>query len=60
MLYERFSNRGKDNLLGVYEWAQEILPYLKSSDQTMLDLDLIRARLERMKLEIRDIILNFN
>ena len=56
LIYENFATRGTDNLLRFNDLTEDVLPYLKPG-QTV-DLAAIHARLENIKLEIRNILLN--
>ncbi len=60
LVYENFTNRGRDNLLSFNELTEDVLPYVKFTGREALDVDAIRARLDRIRLEIRDILLNSN
>lgn len=58
LIYENFATRGSDNLLRFNELTEDVLPYLKNP--AGLDLEAIHARLERIKTEIHNILLNSN
>lgn len=60
LIYENFATRGVDNLLHFNKLTEDVLPYLKLADQASLDLEAIRTRLERIKAEIHNILLNSN
>lgn len=56
LIYENFATRGADNLLHFNSLTEDVLAYLKPG-QT-LDLAAMHTRLENIKLEIRNILLN--
>ena len=58
LLYDRFRTRGRDNMLRFHDLAEDIGPYIKPTGQAAPDLGAIKAILDRIRLGIRDILLN--
>jgi spermidine synthase len=57
-LADDFQNRGQANLLQLNALAGDVMPYIKLTDAGNSEVSLIKTKLERAQLEIRDVILN--
>src|SRR5436190_15936403 len=57
-LSDDFEARGEENMLRLYQLTEDVLPYVKLSGMGNAEVSLIKAKLAKAQLEIRDIILN--